>query len=176
MIMTRSIRVGLLAAMVIAVMGATARDAFAQLPPTVVNYSFTVPIVKTIPNPCTGGFVLVNGTMTVAITTTAASDFTLRLNLTSSGLGNDAHADGTLVTDGTQKPSYLYAGDAFTQTNFPGGTPGYFKQTLNMVDYLKRNSLTPTGDAFLTSANFSVIFANGVPAAPVLQGIAATCG
>ena len=175
--MTRSnVRAGLLAAIVLGVIAATAHDASAQIGPIVTNYSFNVPIVKTVPNPCTGGFVLVNGTMTVAIKTTAATDFTLRLDLASSGLGQDARADGTLVTDGTQKPTYVYSGDAFTETNFPGGTPGYFKQTLNMVDFLKRNSLTPTGDSFQMSANFSVVFSNGIPAAPVLQGISVVCG
>src|SRR5205814_7776623 len=61
-------------------------DLFAQtLPPTTVNYSFDVPLAKVIPNPCNGGFTLVNGTAHVAIAaTTSSTGFELAVGLSRS--------------------------------------------------------------------------------------------
>src|SRR5207237_6947029 len=63
-----------------------ASPAFAQtLPPTTVNYSFDVPLAKVVPNPCNGGFTLVNGTAHVAIAaTTSSTGFALAVGLSGS--------------------------------------------------------------------------------------------
>src|SRR3712207_5022973 len=77
----------------------------AQLLDTTTNFTFNdVPIAKAVPNPCTDGVVLVTGEMDIAIKTTAGSaGYSIDTTFNSTGKGEDALADGTLILDGTQK-------------------------------------------------------------------------
>ena|SRR5438874_1280127 len=165
--------VTVLISVVIALLAA-ACPAEAQLN-TSLNYNFTVPFAKTAPNPCTSGFVLVNGSMNVAITTMLGSSFMLQVNFTSSGRGDDAAADGTLLSTGT--PYYTYSSQVGSQAQFPDGKPSYFAGTLTVKDYLERLGTdgTNTGDSFIMKTALKVTFNNGVPTTPTVESIDVSC-
>jgi hypothetical protein len=135
----------------------------ANTPPAVtLRYKSTIPIQKVIPNPCTGGFVLVNGTTTIRIKTRQSTDFTLQFAFTSTGRGEDALADGTLVSDGTQGLPYQYSSKASGDTNFPDGKPEDFWQTVNTTEFLTRAPGQNTPDEFLMNPTFELTFTNGI--------------
>jgi hypothetical protein len=145
------------------------------LPAVTLDYNITIPIVKVMPNPCTGGFVLVNGTTTIAIRTLQSTDFTLQFAFASTGRGDDALADGTLVSDGTQGLPYQYSSQAAGDTNFPDGRPEDFMQTVTMTEFLTRAPGPNTPDEFLMNPTFELTFTNGIPAVPVLRAINVSC-
>lgn len=159
----------------VALGGLLDRPVHAQTSPVTLNYAFNVPVLKLVPNPCTNGFALVDGAMAVSITTSASSAFALKATFNSSGRADDARVDGTVISDGTQKPAYLYTSSVSTDSNFPNGKPAYFMQTLNVTDYLVRSTTTDTGDSFLVNAVFKLTFNNGIPELPVLQRIDVAC-
>jgi hypothetical protein len=153
-----------------------AHHAQAQLvAPITLNYAFSVPIAKVIPNSCTGGFVLVKGTMKLSITTVQGGQvpFTVSVAYTSSGTGQDALADGTLVFDGSQKANYAYSSQMMTDAGFPS-TPQDFMQDPAVRDYLVR-STGDGSDELLVDTAIDLTFTNGVPSVPVLQGLSVAC-
>src|SRR6266550_3243878 len=148
--------------------------AFAQLPlpivPTInLRYTFSVPVVKPVVNPCSTTIVLINGRTDLTIDTSAGTDFKMFVDYASTGGGMDALADGTLISDGTQKAGYVYSGDVKSEAGFPQ-KPLTFIASIPIVDYLERSS-GGTADAFLMSSLFEITFTNGVPGVPVLKAI-----
>jgi len=137
------------------------------------SYSFTVPIAKPVPNPCSGGFELVTGNVVLSISTgpTATDPFGLTANLTSSGQGQDALSDGTLAASGL--PPYQYSSNATLEAGFPG-VPTDFGQTVTLSDYLVRSNGSTT-DRFTMKTTLSLSFTNGVPNAPVLKSLNVAC-
>jgi hypothetical protein len=154
-----------------------AHHAQAQLlvAPITLNYAASVPIVKVVPNSCTGGYVLVKGTMKLSITTVQGGQvpFTVAVAYTSSGTGQDALADGTLVVDGSQKANYAYSSQMLTDAGFPS-TPQDFMQGPAVRDYLVR-STGDGSDQLLLDTAIELTFTNGVPSAAVLQGLSVAC-
>src|SRR5438045_8424563 len=132
---------------ILVVLGATrapAHHAEAQLVapgPITLNYAVSVPIAKVIPNSCTGGYVLIKGTVKLRITTVQGGQvpFTVSVAYTSSGTGQDVLADGTPVFDGSQKPNYAYSSQVMTDAGFPS-TPQDFMQDPAVRDYLVRST------------------------------------
>lgn len=157
----------------IAAMMAAANSAQAQVT-TVVNYSFDVPIAKVVANPCTGGFTLVNGTAALTVSALQQTTFQFNVALTSSGTGKDVTAGGLPLLVGA-KPDYAYSSDASAQSTFPSGPPTYYEHTMVAVDYLVRDSVTPTGDSYLMRTFLRLIYNNGVPSVPVLENISVVC-
>jgi hypothetical protein len=139
--------------------------------PAVNNYTFAVPFVQVVPHPCQAGFVLITGTMNVAITTTRSNDFDMQLQVTSAGRGDDADATGLTLPTGA--PYYEYSSDVTAGANFPDGTPLSFEHTLPVIDYLAR--VGSTTDAFIMTAGFDLAYNNGIPTTPTLQTIAISC-
>jgi hypothetical protein len=165
-----------LAPLAAAVVLGIATPARAQLPPVVINYSFSVPIAKVAPNPCTAGkFVLITGTQFVSVKTTSGTPFKLEITLTSEGTGQDALANGTIISNGTQGPTYRYTSSAIADASFLGGTPTLFKTSFPIVDYLIRETSTTADDSFTLTADLTLVVTNGIPTAPVLNGIDASC-
>ena len=153
-----------------------AHQAQAQLiAPITLKYAFSVPIAKVIPNTCTGGFVLVNGTLNLSITTVQGGQvpFTVAVAYTSSGTGQDVLSDGTLVVDGSQKANYSYSSQMATDAGFPS-TPQDFMQDPAVRDYLVR-STGDGSDELLVDTAIDITFTNGVPSVPVLQGLSVAC-
>lgn len=145
--------------------------------PITLNYSFTVPLAKAVPNPCTGGFVLMTGNLNVAITTVQGGAdvyFKISGDFNSSGTGQDALATGALILNGTQKPNYIYVSEAAFESGFPYERPETFVADLSLRDYLMRVGGTTT-DAFMMRTVLTLPFANGVPATPILQEIGVSC-
>jgi hypothetical protein len=145
------------------------------LPPTTLNYAFSVPIAKVIPNSCTGGFVLVKGTVKLNVTTVQGGQvpFTIAVFYSSSGTGQDVLADGTLILDGTQKANYVYSSQIGTDAGFPA-TPQDFMQDPALRDYLVR-STGDRSDELVVDTAIDLTFTNGIPSAPVLQGLSVAC-
>ncbi|PYR92018.1 MAG: hypothetical protein DMF84_14660 [Acidobacteria bacterium] len=153
-----------------------AHHAQAQLvAPITLNYAASVPIAKVVPNSCTGGYVLVKGTMKLSITTVQGGQvpFTVAVAYTSSGTGQDALADGTLVVDGSQKANYAYSSQMLTDASFPS-TPQDFMQDPAVRDFLVR-STGDGSDQLLLDTAIDLTFTNGVPSAAVLQGLSVAC-
>ncbi len=143
----------------------------APAPTIATNYTVTVPFVQTVPHPCQPGFVLINGTMSVAFLTLASTDFNLEIQMTSAGRGEDADVTGLLLPPAA--PYYAYASDATAGATFPDGTPSYFAHPLMVTDYLARSgSIT---DAFIMTTVFNVVYNNGIPTVPTLQSINVSC-
>ena len=143
-------------------------------PPITLNYSFNVPVVKVVPNPCTTGLILVSGNMGVNVATTQTSTgFSFTLGLNSNGKGEDAMADGTLLLDGTQKSKYLYSstisGDAQFQRK-----PADFSLEMPITDALFRE-FGDNSDAVVLQTNLQLNFLNGIPSAPVIKGFNVRC-
>jgi hypothetical protein len=137
-------------------------------PPPVIS---TAPIALVLPNPCTGGFVLVTGSMSVQITTTPGI---IGLNFSGSGQGDDALADGTLITNGTQKPKYNYTSAMDAEVGFPA-QPSYFQLELPITTYLQRVVASNPKDSFLMKTGLELTFTNGVPAAPIVRNTSVRC-
>jgi hypothetical protein len=128
-----------------------------------------------VPNPCTGGFELLNGSTAVAIVTSESSTgFTLSAALSSSGSGSDALPDGSVILNGTQKPNYLYGSDVSADAGFPA-KPANFAATVALTDFLVRDSTTDTGDSFLLDTVLQLNFTNGVPSVPTIQALNVRC-
>ena len=155
------------------VTAAAPTDAQAQVT-TAVNYSFNVPLVKVVPNPCTGGFTLVNGTLTLAISAVQDTAFQLTTTLTSSGTGKDVTVDGLPLIVGAG-PDYQYSSDGSLTATFFDGIPTYFEGTLPMADFLVRNSPTLTGDSYMLRTVLRLKANNGIPTAPTLDSISVAC-
>src|SRR5206468_355757 len=107
---------------------AGANSAQAQVT-TVTNYSFNVPIAKVIANPCTTGFTLVDGTLSLTVSAIQQTSFEFDVALTSSGTGKDVTADGLPLIVGA-KPDYAFSSNATVQSTFPSGPPTYFEHTM----------------------------------------------
>jgi len=168
----------IVAGVTFAVIVSTPFPAFAQLLPPIVptinlRYTFSVPVVKPVVNPCSTTFVLINGRTDLTIDTSAGTDFKMFVDYASTGGGMDALADGTLISDGTQKAGYVYSGDVKSEAGFPQ-KPLTFIASIPIVDYLERSS-GGTADAFLMSSLFEITFTNGVPGVPVLKAIDVAC-
>ena len=157
---------------------ASAQQAQAQLPPVppvTLNYSFSVPVAKVVPNPCTNGFTLISGNAGFTIQTTQDStSFKLKIDSTSSGKGEDALATGALILNGTQKAQYDYASTTFSEATFPT-KPTTVLQTLTIGEYLVRSVDSGTNDSFIMRTVFEINYINGVPTLPILQSIDARC-
>jgi hypothetical protein len=148
------------------------------LPPTVppttnLRYTFSVPVGKPVPNPCSTKFVLITGNTDLTIDASAGADFKIFVDYLSTGGGMDALSDGTLISDGTQKPDYAYSGQVSSEAGFEQ-KPETFIASIPIVDYVERSS-GGTSDAFLMSSVFEISFTNGVPGVPVLTGIDVAC-
>jgi hypothetical protein len=172
---TRRLAKGTFAALTIALLAvALPHTAQAQLtlPPTTLNYSFSVPIAKVIPNPCSTGFVLVKGKLSfsIATTNTGGNGFGISAAYHTSGQGQDALADGTLLLNGNS--NYVYSADFDSDASFPS-KPASFVEDLTVTDYLER-SMDPN-DTFLMNTVFEISFINGVPLTPVIQQIDVAC-
>lgn len=138
---------------------------------------FSAPVAKVVPNPCTGGAVLITGSQNVSITTTQSSTggFNIKINFSSSGTGQDALADGTLITDGTQQPKYNYSSAVNVEVNFPT-MPSYFMITVPIRDYLQRELVTnPNADALTLKTGVEITFSNGVPTVPIVRSLNVSC-
>jgi hypothetical protein len=144
------------------------------LPPVTTNFSFNLPLTKLAPNPCSGGFVLLNGNAVVQISTVKSSDFKLTVKFNTDGRGEDALANGTIISDGTQKPMYLYSSTTDGDAYFPDGTPTLYSVSVPIMEQLRRDG-GGTGDSFLLSTTVQLNFTNGVPTAPVLTGLSVSC-
>jgi hypothetical protein len=142
------------------------------IPPTNLNYSFSVPIAKVIPNPCSTGFVFVKGKLSfgIAITDAGSNGFGISATYHTSGQGQDALADGTLLFNGNS--NYVYSADFDSDASFPS-KPASFVEDLTVTDYLER-SMNPD-DTFLMNTVFEIAFTNGVPSAPVIQQLDVVC-
>ena len=138
---------------------------------SILNYSFKLPVAKVVPNPCTTGFELVTGDLTIGISTTdaGASGFGISANYDSSGTGQDALATGAVLLNGTA--NYAYSSQVDSQATFPT-KPATFIQTLSILDQLVR---ADGSESFLLSTVFEISFANGVPSAPTLQELNVSC-
>jgi len=143
--------------------------------PIALKYAFSVPIAKVVPNSCAGGYVLVKGTLKLSITTVQGGQvpFTVAVAYTSSGTGQDALADGTLVVDGSQKAQYAYSSQILTDAGFPS-TPQDFMQDPAVRDYLVRSTGDGSDELLLDTA-VDLTFTNGVPSALVLRGLSVAC-
>jgi hypothetical protein len=143
----------------------------APAPTIVTNYAVTVPFAVTVPHPCQSGFVLINGTMSVAIASLESTDFKLEIQTTSTGTGEDADATGLSLPTGA--PYYEYSSDVTAGATFPDGTPTYFAHPLTVTADLARSGSTT--DSFIMTAVFDVDYNNGIPTTPTLQTIDVSC-
>jgi hypothetical protein len=141
--------------------------------PITLRYAFSVPVAKVIPNSCTGGFVLLQGTVKLSVTTVQGGQvpFSVGVAYTSSGTGRDALADGTLIL--TPKTNYVYSSQTVTDASFPE-TPQDFMQDPLVRDYLVR-STGDRSDELLVDTAIDLTFTNGIPSAPVLRGLSVAC-
>jgi hypothetical protein len=139
-----------------------------------VNYSFKVPIAKVVPNPCTGGFTLLDGTASLAVTTVhqSTAPFQVKVALASSGRGQDALSSGIQLLG---NPDYVYTSTASLTGTFPEGVPTYFEHTLTAVDFLVRDTPELTGDSYVMRTVVRLKLSNGLPAVPTLVSIAVVC-
>ena len=164
------------AALAVALLAAaSAEPARAQVttPSTTLNYSFSVPVAKAVPNPCSGGFELITGNQNIGVATTSSSSgFSIAVTFNSSGKGEDALSDGTLILNGTQLPKYVYSSTSNTQVDFPT-MPSTATLEIPVTDSLARES--GPAKTFMMQTVLSISFTNGVPAAPVLTGLAVGC-
>ena len=144
-------------------------------PPTNLSYSFSVPVAKVVPNPCTNGFVLVSGNagFTIQSTDSGSSGFSLKIDSNTSGKGEDALSDGTLVLLSGKTP-YDYSSTTTSDATFPR-KPGTVLQTLTVGEYLVRSVEGTTSDAFIMKTVFEINYVNGVPALPILRSIDTRC-
>ena len=175
---TNAVAVKVLGALALAIFAlASPRQAQAQLPalpPVNINYTFDVPVVKVVPNPCTNGYVLVTGKMNVKVTTTeSSSGFGFTVGLDGSGKGQDVLKDGALVLDGTAKSNYLYSSALDGDATFPK-KPAFFSIETPMTEGMFRE-FNDTSDAFVMETNVALTFTNGVPGVPVINGINVRC-
>src|SRR5437870_7124723 len=122
--MTTNFRILICAAAVCAVAAAAPTDAQAQVT-TQIDYTFNLPLAKVLPNPCTGGFTLVTGSLTASISAIQNTAFQLKTILTSSGSGKDVTATGLPLLVGAL-PDYAYSSDASLIATFDEGVPTYF--------------------------------------------------
>jgi len=139
-----------------------------------VTHSFSVPVTRVIPNPCTAGaFELISGTLNFSIRTvdSGASGFTIAANVESSGVGQDALATGTLLVVG-RKPDYGYSYGMGFDAAFLR-RPADYGVTTSIVDWLTRGD--GSTDSFLMRTEFDVNFTNGVPSVPVIKDLTVTC-
>lgn len=167
---------GVLAVALFSLMNVTQTQAqiVSPVPSPTVSYSFNVPVSKAVPNPCTGGVALITGTMNFSIKTTSdSSGFSYTVTSNSSGRGEDALADGSLLLDGTQRPKYLYT-SAFNSDASFNSTPSSSMQDLVIGDYLTRE-YGNYSDSFTLRTSFELNFVNGVPSAPILRSIDTRC-
>lgn len=155
----------------LAIVIGTAGAAEAQL---TANYSFQLPIAKVVPNPCTGGFTLLNGTASLAVTTIRqlTAPFQIKVGLQSAGRGTDALATGITLLG---KPDYVYASSVSLTGTFPEGVPMTFEHTLTAVDFLVRDTPELSGDSYEMRTVVRLKFSNGLPAVPTLVSIGVVC-
>lgn len=140
-----------------------------------IVYEMDVPLVKTVPNPCTtGAFVLVTGNAHVTLATVQSTEFRIEIGVSSSGRGDDATSSGTVIVPAAN-PAYIYTSSASGVTTFPNGVPAEFAQTVTLTEYLSRNAEQPTTDAFLLKTVLELSFANGVPTVPALKQVDIRC-
>jgi len=141
--------------------------------PITLNYSFSVPVAKVVPNACTSGFVLIDGTISLNIRTIEGGQvpFSLTVTYASTGNGQDALADGTLILNG--KLNYVYSSQTGSEAGFPE-KPQDFGQTVGIRDYLVRSS-GDKSDQLLVETVLDLTFTNGVPSAPVLEKLNISC-
>jgi hypothetical protein len=154
--------------------GASPAAAQVAVPATSLSYSFSIPVVKAVPNPCTGRFALVDGTLTVAVETAAATDFRLKAKIASTGQAFDAASDGSIIY-GTQRLPFDYSSSVATDTHFPDGKPSYFMQTINVRDFLIRQDDLQPDDSFKINAVLKLTFNDGVPGTPSVQRLEVSC-
>jgi hypothetical protein len=145
-----------------------------SVPPTTLSYSFSVPVALVVPNACTEGFVLLEGTINVAIATDqgGTDPFKLAVTYRSSGTGRDV-LSSALALGGAEKPEYVYSSETVMDAGFPA-VPEEFGGTIGIRDYLMRAD-GDKSDQLLIQSVFDLSFTNGVPSAPVLTEIGVSC-
>ena len=151
-----------------------ATPAFAQLGGTAVptistNFRFDVPMSLVVAHPCYAGFVLINGTTTLQLTTLKGSDFRVQLTATATGTGEDATAAGVKLVNGSLP--YAYGSETELLAKFPDGTPAMFGHSLTLVGELMRSD----EDVFTITTTFDLGYTNGVPTTPQLKNIDISC-
>jgi hypothetical protein len=152
-----------------------ASPAFAQLGGTITapvistNFRFDVPLSLAVAHPCYAGFVLINGTTTLNLTTVKGTDFRVQLTATATGTGEDASAAGIRLANGSLP--YDYASESELLAKFPDGTPAMFAHSLTLVGELIRTD----EDAFTITTTFDLAYTNGIPTAPTLKSIDISC-
>ena len=172
--MMTNFRTLICAAAVSVVATAAPTDAQAQVT-TQINYSFKVPLVKVLPNPCTlGAFTLVNGELTVSISAVQQTEFQLKTIVMSWGTGKDVTSTGLALLFGAG-PDYQYSSDARLTATFPDGIPTYFEATMRAADFLVRDSETLTGDSYMLRTVLRMRFNNGIPSTPTIDSISVAC-
>jgi len=139
-----------------------------------VGANVTVPIAKVVPNACSGGFALINGNLNVGVSTATdpvSGFFTVTLTLTSSGQGQDASSDGTLLLNGSSL--YQYAGSLSFDAGFPT-VPASIALTLPMRDYLIRAS-GDTSDMMALTTTLEIDLTYGMLSGASLQQLDTRC-
>ena len=153
--------------------GATNAMAQVPVPPVQANFAFSVPFLLAVSHPCQPGFVLLNGSTNLAITTVKSSTFSIQVNATGSGTGRDAGADGVALSNGSSP--YQYASEVKSTTDFPGGTPVDFAQTLTVAGEFTRDIDAEWVEVFGVTLVLDMGYTNGIPTTPALKSIDVKC-
>jgi len=158
----------MIAALVFAAVPASAQ---LTVPPPTINTtsSFDLPFALAVTHPCQAGVVALNGTIHVAVTTVAGSDFKMLVSASSTGQGLDAGANGVPVANGSAP--YAYAARAEASGQFPNGKPVFFGHSLLVEGEMVRSET----DTFTLSVDLDFEYNNGVPTTPKLQTIDVSC-
>lgn len=136
------------------------------------GFSASLPLSIVVANTCSGGFELVNGALTVGVTTSVTtSGFSYVVNLTSSGTGQDVNADGTPVLN--PLPQYQYSGSLSADAGYPS-IPSSNSVVVPMRDYLIRASGSRS-DIIGMTTKVEVDFTNGVPTSANIVALSSRC-
>ena len=164
-----------LSSLAVAAMLFGATDATAQVgvPPVQTNFAFSVPFLLAVSHPCQPGFVLLNGSTNLAITTVKSSSFSIQVNVTGTGTGKEAGANGVPLSNGSSP--YQYATDVKSTTVFPEGTPVDFAHTLTVAGEFVRDLDAEWVEVFGVTLVLDLGYTNGIPTTPALKSIDVKC-
>jgi hypothetical protein len=136
------------------------------------GFTASLPVSKVISNTCSGKFELVNGTLSVGVsTTTTTSGFSFAVQLTSTGTAQDVNADGTAALN--PLPQYQYSGSLSADAGYPS-LPSSNSVVLPMRDYLIRTSNSRT-DIIALTTSVEVDFTNGIPTGASIVALSSRC-
>ena len=160
-------------AFMIATLLVAAVPASAQLPvpPPTINttFSFDLPFALAVTHPCQAGVVALNGTIHVAVTTVASSDFKMSISASSTGEARDAGANGLPLANGSLP--YAYSAGTEASARFANGKPLFFGHSLPIEGEMVRSDT----DAFTLSVDLDFEYNNGVPTTPKVRTIDVSC-